>query len=321
MLSKEHIDPITSVEILFNEVFQHVFQNGAAREYLGFSQISQIFSAEGFPGWYLWFNDIKGAYSIAITDEYVNSAAEDSKNIRQRDAVNAVQLVLRYFPHIDDEILKHFSRAEQIFRLGTHFDATGTPTFDGAREMHESFYTIGHMTISLNQSDNFIDFSCRASERWRNYRLDDLALSDFTGAKNQKLPPDSLDRDVEGWNLSRHVFDKIVSAYIFLIQWPPSFIGASACPSIEYLIDKSDTIREIKNEHLMEFSLLVSFSTNGNVGDAEKTLSSEAKNLLGIWSDSVSIPAEWHNQLWWKISDHHFHDDNCYLCSCYHEQH
>ena len=66
-----HIDSIASVETLLNEMFQHVFQNDGAREHLGFSNISQVFSSDGFPGWYLWFSKIKGAYYIGISGENI----------------------------------------------------------------------------------------------------------------------------------------------------------------------------------------------------------------------------------------------------------
>jgi hypothetical protein len=321
MLIREHIDHISSAEILLNEVFQHIFQNDVARTNLGFSQISQVASDEGFPGWYLWFSDMKGAWHIEITCENPISSGKVFKDLLQPETVKAVGLVLRYFPDIEEKVFETFSCFEQIFRMGPNFDATGTTTFEGARAMPESFYVVGHMIIMFDNRNGDIDFFCRAPKRWRDYRTHGLALANSQGGKIQLLAPGERDRDVEGWNLTRQIFDKIVSAYSFLIRRPPAVVGASAGSSMEYLIDKSNKIKEIVNEQTKEFLLLVSFRQDINLNDAEAMLTSEAKNLIGLWSDPGSIPEEWDNPLWWSISDHHFHDGNCFLCSCYHDQH
>jgi len=321
MSNRELADPISWMEIKLNEMFQRVFQNDEARTYLGFSQISQAPPDKGLPGWYLWFSDMKGAWHVGIICEDPVSSGKVHKDSLQPETVSTVGLVLRYFPDIEEKIFETFSCFEQIFRMGPNFDATGTTTFEGARAMHESFYVVGHMIITFNNRNGDIDFFCHAPERWRDYRTQGLVLADSQGAKIQLLAPGERDRDVGGWYLTRQIFDKIVSAYSFLIRRPPAVVGASAGSSMEYHIDKSNNIKEIVNEQMKEFLLLVSFRQNINLNDAESMLTSEAKNLIGLWSDPGSIPAEWYNPLWWSISDHHFHDGNFFLCSCYQDQH
>jgi hypothetical protein len=175
--------------------------------------------------------------------------------------------------------------------------------------------------MMFNDHNGDIDFFCRAPERWRDYRTEGLAFTDSDGSKIQLLAPGERDRDVEGWNLSRNIFDKIVSAYSFLIRRPPAVVGASSGSSMEYLVDQSNNIKEIQNEQMKEFLLLVSFRRNMNLKDAEGILTSEAKDLIGLWSDRGAIPAEWNNPLWWSISDHHVHDGDAFLCSCYQDLH
>ncbi|HDP26031.1 MAG TPA: hypothetical protein ENN34_11385 [Deltaproteobacteria bacterium] len=315
----ERIDPITSAETLLNEIFQRVFQNDGVRTYLGFSQISQISSDEGLPGWYLWFPEMNGAFSIESTGESVPSPGRDFGNGANRGAVREVNLVIRYFPHPDENIFETFSCYEQLFRMGPEFDETGTPTFEGGRGMHESLYVVGHMTISFNYRTNEIDFSCRAPERWKDYRTDGLTLIDSTGAEIQALSPGECDRDVEGWNLSRHVFDTLVSAYGFLIHRPPSLVGASSRASVHYLIDRNGSVEEVQDTQLEEFSLLVIFSEITDPSDAEKRLTSAGEDLIGLWSDPRTIPEPWQNKIWYEIHDQHFHHGDRYVCSCFHD--
>ena len=320
MSNTELADPISAVEMMLNEVFQRVFQNDEARRHLGFSQISQAPPDKGLPGWYLWFKDRKGPYYVGIIGENVVLSDSALKESSQRELVNGVQFVIRYFPDIEEDIFETFSCFEQIFRMTANFDNTGATTFEGARNMHDSFYLVGYMTISFNANRD-VDFFCRAPEKWRDYHTDGLALPDSEGAKTQVLLPGERDRDVEGWNLSRYVFDKIVSAYSFLIHRKPSLVGVSACPSVEYFIDEAKNITKTRNEQLKEFSLLVSFSQNVDSRDAKTMLTAESRDLIGLWDDPKSIPPAWHNDLWWSVPEHHFHDDSCYLCSCYHEHH
>jgi len=320
MSSTELIDHISAIEIMLNEVFQHVFQNDEARTHLGFSQISQVPPDKGLPGWYLWFNDKKGPYYLGIVGVNVISSYCALRDSSKQESVNSVQLAIRYFPDTEEDLFESFSCFEQIFRMSANFDDTGATTFEGGRNMHESFYLVGYMTISFKQNHD-VDFLCRAPERWRVYRTDGLTLSDAEGSKTQVLLPGMRDRDVEGWNSSRYVFDKIVSAYSFLMHRKPSIVGASACSSVEYFIDKDENITESRNEQLKELSLLVSFNQHADSGNAETILTAESRNLIGLWEDPKSIPPEWHNDLWWSVSDHHFHDDSCYLCNCYHEHH
>ncbi len=320
MSNRELVDYISATEIKLNEIFQRVFQNDGARTHLGFSQISQAPPDQGLPGWYLWFKDSKGPFYIGIIGENVSLPDSSLKESAPREPVRGVQFVIRYFPAIEEDIFESFSCFEQLFRMSENIDDTGATTFAGARNMHESFYVVGYMTISFN-SNNDIDFFCRAPERWRTYHTDGLALPDSAGVKKQVLLPGERDRDVAGWNLSRYAFDKIISAYGFLMHRKPSIVGVSACPSVEYFIDESKNITEAKNEQLKDFLLLVSFSQNINLWEAEKMLQAESRNLIGLWKDPKSIPPAWHNDLWWSVPDHHFHDDSCYLCSCYHEHH
>jgi len=321
MLVTERIDLATSTEILLNEVFQHIFQSAGARAYLGFSQISQVASDEGLPGWYLWFDDMKGACYIGITGWNARHSDKVPTNAWQREPPRDVCLVLRYFPDMEEKLFETFSCFEQIFRMGPHFDATGTTTFEGSRTMPENFFVVGHMIISFHEPHGDIDFFCQAPERWREYRTDGLTLVDSEGTTMALLAPGECDRDVEGWNLSRHIFDKIVSAYSFLSRRPPSVVGVAAGPSNEFQIDTFNNIHEIKNERWKEFLLLVSFGQNGNLHDAEEMLLSQSKRLIGIWTDVRSIPAEWCNHSWWSVADRHFHDDHGFICSCYDGRH
>jgi len=316
---RKPIDLISSVELAFNEMFVHVFQNDEAREYFGYSKISPFFSGEGFPGWYLWFKDIKGAFSIEITEENIICGADDPVAERNEDQM-AVRFVLRYFPAVDEEMFRDFSPAEQNFRNSPAFDTTGTPTFDGRLAMNENFYFIGQMIVSLNQCTDRFDFYCRSSERAGCLEMNAFDSVEPYFKKSSSSPPDGLNLREDGWNKSRYVFDKIISAYIFLIGYPPSFIEAWARPAADHLYSKPERKKNLKNVRLIEFLLLVSFDKGFcEFSRVEKIHSPRSKYFVGRWDNKFSIPAQWHNNLWWSITERHFHGAHGHLCGCFNE--
>ncbi len=316
----EHVDPIHTAETLLNEIFQHLFQQDAARERLGFSRISQVSSPQGFPGWYLWLGDSQGVFHIEIASGPWMAPGTSWMCGPQSPSQQSVPLVLRYFPHVEDPSLDTFSCFEQIFRMGPHFDATGTPTFEGGRTMQESFYVVGQMIVSLGARQNETAWICQAPERWQIYRTAGLTLEDASGVKMELIAPSGRDRDVEGWRLSRHIFDKIVSAYSFLAHRAPSAIGASAGPSAAYLIDELDRVQEISDDKMKTFTLWVSFDQDVDLHVAAGLLTSGSMDLIGLWRLPGVVPKEWQNDEWWSISACHFSDDG-FLCPCYQEHH
>ena len=317
MAVSERYDPVASVETLLNEVFLNAFRNDGVREHLGFENISPVPSRRGLPGWYLWFKDMAGVFFVGMTegDEF-SVDGEESANYAGKD-FGEVQLVIRYFPGTEEDLFDTFSCYEQIARIGPDFDDIGAPVFESNRAMRDDYFVVGHMSMSRNGSTGGVDFRCRGPEKWQVYRTDGLSLEDSSGAVVQVLSSGERDRNVPGWILSRYCFDRIVSAYRFMICRPPSSVGASYRPSVCYHIDRTDRVKVEKDEDLKFFTLLVAFSHGDDPHDTEKRLTCRGDTLVGLWDDLQAVPAEWSNPFWLTIHEHACHQDHGELCSCF----
>jgi len=325
MIIKQYIDPIASVETLLFESFQKVFQNEEARQHFGFSRISQPTTPEGFPSWYIWFSEKRGVYSVTILDGQVipNDSSAATGVVTDKNAVTA-HLLVRYFPDINEESFNFLACSEQIFRMSDSFDATGTPSFEGGRAMHKSFFVAGHMNIIIHSSRTDADFFCFAPDRWRDYRPDGLTLTDKNGQLHEALSPGQMDRDFPGWDLSFFLFDKIISAFCFSTSQSPRFTGAATRPGVHYVIDANQNIRSAHDTDITDSILGVCFSNDAENGIAIKRqaffaerLTANNYNISGIWNSYNDIPDNWKKPEWWMIKNRHFHMDIDHVCSCY----
>jgi len=323
MIIKSHIDPIAAYETLLLELFQKIFQNDGAQRYLGFSQVSQLATLDGLPSWYLWFSEKRGAYSLTLIDGDTVSGGDNMSDHQESDTLEA-RFLVRYFPDPGDDSFDALSCFEQIARLGHFFDSTGTPSFDGGRAIHDGFFVAGYVDILIHSSRADVDFFCSAPNRWREYRLDGLKLTDERGESREVVSPGTVDRDFPGWDLSFFIFDKIVSSFCFLSGQAPRRTGAAARPFFRYEIDAEQHVNAIPDTDITESVFGVCFS-NGTGEDTVKEreasfveqLHSQDYALIGIWGGPDEIPAQWRRPEWWTINTTHFHADPDHVCSCY----
>ncbi len=322
---ERNIDPVVDVETFLTELFQKVFQNDAARRYMGFSQISQGSTQGGFPQWYLWLNEKRGAYSLTVQEGYIVSGNNSTSAPEpENNTVVGIPLIVRYFPDVEEEIFESFSHVEQLYRRGPDFDSTGTPSFEGGRTMDEGLFVAGNMCIVIYSSKADIDFYCSAPNKWRDYRADGLALIDDKGEFHQVVSPGGIDRDFPGWQATFFVFDKIISSFCFMTGQAPRYVGAGDKPSFHYVIDGKQNVNAVKDADITESIIGVSFFNYYKENEAKKRfeslsrrLNSNDYNLIGIWKSPDDIPAVWRNPGWWEIKDIHFHSESDEISSCY----
>ena len=327
MIAEMIADPVFAVENLMNELFQSVFSNDAAREYLGFSNISQSSTDEGFPLWYLWFSDADGAYGLTIQDECrITHERNGNSGEAEESPILGARLLVRYYPAVDEKLFETLSSHEQLVRTGDLFDETGTPSFDGRQSIPEGYYVAGWIEIVLNASRSHVDFFCIAPDRWRDYRKDGLILPEAKSGSGLQLLPGDLDRDFPGWDASFFVFDKLISAHCFLTARYPTRISYATKPSAHYLIDEQQRVEVVPDASLTDKMLGISLGEAINQAEKSEQPSCFAKifqshqhQMVSTWTTPEATPEFLKNQNWWLIGKMHFHNDTDHLCSCYHD--
>ncbi|MBU2647896.1 hypothetical protein KKI24_24530 [bacterium] len=320
-----YVDPVLEVETLLNELFQTVFLNDSARHRFGFSKISQVNASNGRPQWYLWFSEKKGAYSLTIQEDPFGSGDGRLPGWSIEAETNPGPYVLiRYFPDMEEGVFDALSCYEQIARLGSLFDSTGTPTFEGGRALHENLFVVGRLDVVIHSSKSEVDFYCAAPDRWRDYRIDGLTFMDGDGESRQVLSPGDLDRDLPGWDLSFFIYDKIVSAFCLLTGQAPRFAGRATMPSCHYDIDRQQKVDVISDTDITDTLFGVSFfdgADSPTLSDRYRSfkgvLLAQHRGLVEIWQAPDAVPDSMGDFAWWAIKNQHFHADPDHVCSCY----
>jgi hypothetical protein len=322
------VDSIVVIEMLLNEIFQNVFQNEGARHHFGFLNISPVTSLDGLPHWYLWLEGKKGAYGISVQDDAKNLPVYQGSGCEMGDdQVRCPCLWIRYFPAVDEAVFDALSCHEQIIRLGTSFDKTGTPSFEGRPILDTGYFSAGRIDMTVHTSTSAVDFFCSAPNRWRIYQVDGLELTDDQGNITPLLPAGALDRDFPGWELSFFLFQKLISAFCLLSGQAPRVCGHATRAFVHYAIDRKTHIKRVSNPEMAEAVFGVSFydSVDGSEGASnigrwrlyEKMIGSLQYSSLTVWDSPAQIPQPLRSEEWWTIRNHHFHDHSNHVCTCY----
>lgn len=325
-----HIDPVSIVESSFHSMFLEIFNNESVRDYLGFWRISPFHSADGMPGWYLWFREKPGVYGLFIENGVCLSEAGKSDN---PPSSVAGRIRIMYYPDAEEEVFEAFSWFEKIALMGPFFDATGTPTAEGRQQMDESFFTVGHMDTLMTVDGSLLEFVCTAPQTWVDFRSEGLVLNDPEGKPFRAVHPGGRDREVPGWLLSRFLFDKLVSGFCYCRKTAPEQADMYEFDMPEFSVDARARVRESFVLALSGYQLQVVFSpASGSTGDSRE-IDPEmnwCRQLAGGMLHS-RIPGRWLQAWsgngrefsnpegldWWGIKDLHFHDHGGCLCTCY----
>ncbi len=326
---KEHIDPVAAVEGLLSEMLQKAFQDDGLRQHLRLSQISQGSTVCGYPRWYLWLEDKEGVYSLTIEEGQVLRSVRlqpPGKTVESFIPVSAL-IVVRYFPDAQEEVFDSLSCFEQIARMSSAFDCTGTPTFEGGREIDHSYYVTGQIEVVMYASPAEADFFCSAPERWRDHRLDGLSFPDEHGEAQQMVRPGEVDRDFPGWDITLHVFQKMISLFCSLTGQIPCGVGFSTKPSVHFEIDTDQAVFAVPDPAITDCRFGVSFLDDlDKMRKVErdrifkKMLSADEYHFDGIWQQKSDIPFFLICDDWWTITKMHRHTCSDHLCSCYKDE-
>lgn len=324
------IDPVAVIESSFHSMFLEIFNNESVSDYFGFWRISPFHSADGMPGWYLWFQEKPGVYGLFVEDAVCLSG--DKKSDKPPSTV-AGRIRIMYYPDAEEEVFETFSWFEKIALMGSFFDSTGTPTAEGRQQLDVSFFTVGHMDSLMTVDGSLLEFVCTAPQTWVDLRPEGLVLKDPEGRPFQALQPGERDRDVPGWRLSRFLFDKIVSGFCFCRKCAPTQADVYEFDMPEFSVDAKARVWESFALALSGYQLQVVFSpASGLTGDSREiyqemnwcrqlpggTLNSQMPGRwLHAWSGKGREFSNPEGLDWWKIKDLHFHDHGGRLCTCY----
>jgi hypothetical protein len=229
-------DSIELVRRVMEDMFILLFFEEQAHHRIGFTKISRLIGQE--PGWYLWTKERKGAYLlelIDIEDFHREARLVDMPNLNIHPAVRA-EFIVRYYPSPEEPSFNDFAFIERETRLGPSFDHTGTPFFGKQDELHESLFTVGKFHLAFDKGLDFASLSISSQDRW------------IEIAKNREggkvIPEEAKVRNVRGWELSWHLFDKLLLGFCYVHKSFPFGLALTEYPATIYHIYAPDQVVE-----------------------------------------------------------------------------
>lgn len=164
--------------------------------------------SSSYAGWDIWLSGIQGVFELLLK-------AHEPESFRfAKDSVARyfrTELLLKYYPDPTEDLFNTFSLYERILRRSELFDGQLIPRQEMKQAMHESYFTVAEITLTMSQDHKAVALSLRSQDEWRETRGSVLSARDHTG-KVWRLAAGSLDRRVPGWRIAMSFFSPLVKA-------------------------------------------------------------------------------------------------------------
>ncbi len=326
MTSCPHLDPARVIEEVFYTALHRLFHNEGARSHFGFDHINAFSLSDGLPGWHLWFDSRAGAFQMSL----ISADCGSSGNQDSPEWITGRWMV-RYFPAMDETVLDRFSAIENLARLGPLFDATGTPTPAGQKQLHRDLFVVGYVDVRIAPDRGFIEIAGISQDRWREIRPEGLYLGNEGETPVEVVAPGGFDRNVPGWELTFLFYDKLLCSLCHAYGSSPCFAIDANRPAWQQEVIGRRQGRPIPDPeaatHLMCVGLpLTSGADKRRLADmtcedAGQRLKSEGWRIAETVTDPDHSASVFVNPFWWSIRDRIFtppHGAEGHMC-CYHD--
>lgn len=341
-MTAHNIDPVRVGEEIFYNIFHHIFHDEGARKYFEFSQINFFNSAEGLPGWNLWFLENTRVYQLALVQarEISDDVDPAHKASFHKPAIEG-RFAVRYFPGADDPELDNYSCAEALLRFGPLFDHTGTPNLTGQDSMDDNYFVVGYLDFRTDTERNFLEIECIAPNRWKDVRVDGLYLKTLENMEYKAVEPGGIDRNLPGWDLAFFLFDKLISGCCYAYKTTPFAVIFAEKKWTRFDIDKDNCCIKKMDPDIDLFQLIIGLEINAcrngtcrNGTCCQNSMTRDAyieavsdrlsaKELLvsGVCKGPENIVKTKMNPEWWSVKEKIFSRDaesEMQHC-CYHD--
>jgi hypothetical protein len=325
--SVAHVDPVTTLQNYLDGIFRTTIPNEPARKRIGIRGISEMWGDS--PIWYLWFEDKRGAYSLELAEAAVARWSPGGGNTEGFNATLG-HFRIKYFPEIEDEnLFNDLSFYEQAVRTSDLFDPTGTPSFEGSGQIHESHFLVGNLDIAVAAENNILEVFLQAPDRSRTYHPEGLFVDGKEGGLTKVLFQGERDRNVPSWALSWFLVDKLIIAHCLARKTTPACIALLEKPGVVFDIDKENRIAQRPSLDVRQMFLLGCIPLMNDPhsdkiishdldeygkGLLERDPLQEAK-LLRMQTEVPAERTEWIDSEWWYARDREIPTEGM-TCSC-----
>lgn len=251
-IAETYSDPVSAVEEALEWIFRILFPNPSARSYFGLSGISQLISGNG---WYLWFSNVEGVYSIELADADLCKTKFWKRLSNKENQIFLGTYRLKYFPHPEEYVFEFYSSLEKTMRSSYLFDETGTPKSVSCDKLHESLYSIGFMDLVTDTRRSFLELYFRSPDRW--ITMLEKEHEEETNHDNHPsiISPMAIDRCLKAWQLTWPLIDMLIKAISYVYETYPAFTAIFEKTGCVYSIHRDQRLTIEARNDITERSL------------------------------------------------------------------
>jgi hypothetical protein len=165
--------------------------------------------SRSYVGWQVWLPSVQGVFELLLKAHELEGLAIGRGTVGHYFRTD---LLLKYYPALDEELFSTFSVYERILRQSDVFNGSPTPRGEIKQEIHESYFTVAEVRAAIARDHKAVGISLRSQDQWRETRGSPLSAHDHTG-RIWQLPVGSVDRRVPGWRIGMRFFSPLVRAY------------------------------------------------------------------------------------------------------------
>jgi len=165
--------------------------------------------SHSYAGWQLWLPGIQGVFELLLKSHAAEALTLRAEVVAQ---YHRTDFLLKYYPDPSEKVFETFSLYERILRQSEVFNGQSTPREEVKEKLHETYFTVGEMTLALSSDHQAVGLCLRSQDEWRETRSSPLSARDSAG-KLWRLPAGAVDRRVPGWKISQIFFIPLIRAY------------------------------------------------------------------------------------------------------------
>ncbi|MEJ2727409.1 MAG: hypothetical protein P8185_02670 [Deltaproteobacteria bacterium] len=288
---------------------------------LDLSGVSQVWGDR--PEWYIWIDDAPGAYALVF---------EEGETIETVDqSLNLGQFAVKCYPYVAGGMFDAFSPLERKMVTGDLFDHTGTPRLEAREAIPPAFFTVGSLSFMLDAAETVAMFTFDSLDflRW-------LELNAIMRQENHPndTPEKRVIRNLPGWQIGYHLFDRLICLYAFYSKQSPAFIGMTRSPGFECIVNAMQTLEYRAADDIQQLSVSVMFSEERDSGRLVDTIWRAHLDPLEkiVFQHACSYSTCGHfaddglrqvaiNSLWWDLAHADLKSELASTCGCEDHEH
>ncbi len=202
-------------ESLLNLYYKLVLAMVDNLEKHGFQNVKQV-SWRGNEAWRYLLPHHKGGYELILWGKQFSTIKSKKDPATAHLDFFNYTFLLRYYPNPNELVFEDFSIKEQLVRLSRCFEEGEIfPRDDCSNSIDETFFTVGTLVLSVNDSEGIVRLSLQTQDRFTSILEEPLTINDVIVKDKGEV-----DRNVPGWHLSWDFYRSLLNIYISRLGKP-----------------------------------------------------------------------------------------------------